>query len=417
MGFRDEDDATRARAEALQRELDDALRELGRMQISEREATAEAETLRGRVAELEKAQALLSPPAKPALPKRPSAGVRPLVMLAVVLLAALGGVLFVQDQKRQEQADAAAARRAVEMAAIARISEQQREARAAEEQRRAAEVAEPEPEVAAETEESSPAPERPMRHVEIEWPAKVLRAEGKSLRRGARCTVQASLESDGAEHLNASVDVTCGDEVLYRWADSLGSGMQMRDCNVGETPGSAGVFLHTLTCSDLGARTGRPQLSLDTEGHSAVVWREAAPTFRVELAVSGDGRAPGPPLGVQNEGAAAAFAPVVRTARVTNVSGSAPVARGAACEVRVEPRPGNQNCRTVLRCGTAILYGNRSSNGFNACELADGAFVRVRDDHTTAEGGDPRLDFDLAAGRIVVGDDDPTWEATLQLGR
>jgi hypothetical protein len=230
--------------------------------------------------------------------------------------------------------------------------------------------------------------------------------------------VQARLESGGAS-LDAAVDVTCGDEVLYRWSQPLGSGMQMRDCSLGESAGPDDTFLHRLTCSDLGARTGRPQLSLDTGGHTAAIWSEAAPSFRVELAVSGDGRAPGPALAVGDTGAGSpSFAPMDLPARVTGVTGTAPVARGAACRVRIDPSPGRQNCRTEVRCGAAVLYGDRASNGFNACEIAGGAVVRARDDRGTDEGGtDPRLDLELPARRVVVSDGNPAYEVTLTLAR
>ena len=408
MGFRDDDDATRARADALQRELDDALRELGRLQLSRLEASSEADALRKRVAELEKTRAAVAPP-----PRR--SGVVGLAVLATVLAGVVGGVLAYRGGEAgrvDEEHAALHARQQQEEAERARAEAEEQARRAAE----AATVAQPAPEV--EPEEPVPAaPAVPPRHVELTWAARVLRAEGKPLRRGTRCTVQAQLDSDGAADLHAQVDVVCGDETLYRWSAPLGSGMQMRDCSVGETPAAGGAFLHRLTCSDLGARTGRPQLSLDTDGHSAAVWSEAAPSFRVELAVTGDGRAPGPPLVAAHDGPPAGFAPVDRTARVTAVTGEAPVARGAACRVRVEPTPGNQNCRVEVRCGATVLYGSRASNGFNQCEHAAGQFVRVRDDRTTAQGGDPRMELDLAARRLVVGDEGPEYEVTLSLAR
>ena len=43
--------------------------------------------------------------------------------------------------------------------------------------------------------------------------------------------------------------------------------------------------------------------------------------------------------------------------------------------MRIDPSPGRQNCRTEVRCGAAVLYGDRASNGFNACEIAGGAVV------------------------------------------
>lgn len=413
MGFRDDRDATRARAEALQRELDDALKELGRLQISHLEASEEAETLRKRVEELEKTRRALPRPAGG------FSGVWAFVAMGVAVVVVSGATLLYllprSDDTRAQAAVEAANQRAAESAHEARAAEERRaaeeEARLAAE-RAAAELAAPEP-----APQPEPAPAGPRRRVELTWPAKVVRAEGKALRRGARCSVQARLESDGSS-LDAEVDVTCGGEVLYRWAQPLGSGMQMRDCSVSETAGPDDTFLHRLTCSDLGARTGRPQLSLDTGGHTAAVWSEAAPSFRVELAVSGDGRAPGPALGVGDgaDGRASSFAPVDRAARVTRVSGTPPVTRGVSCRVRIDPSAGRQNCRTEVRCGATVLYGDRASNGFNACELADGGVVRARDDRGTDEGGsDPRLELDLPARRVVVSDGAPAYEVTLTL--
>lgn len=109
-----------------------------------------------------------------------------------------------------------------------------------------------------------------------------------------------------------------------------------------------------------------------------------------------------------------AFAPVVRTGRVTSATGATSVQEGAACTVRVwSASSGPLNCKIHVRCGDSTLYGPGS---YAVCGM-DGAMPDVAIDEdpsgaaTANDRGDPRLEMRLMAGRVVVSDGPPPEKA------
>lgn len=95
MAFRDETEALQARADTLQRDLDQAHKEIGRLQVEHREATDEATKLRDQVAAFE---------ARSGAPPRSKV---PLMVVALlVLLGVIGGFVFVRGGAQQAQFDA-----------------------------------------------------------------------------------------------------------------------------------------------------------------------------------------------------------------------------------------------------------------------------------------------------------------------
>jgi hypothetical protein len=267
----------------------------------------------------------------------------------------------------------------------------------------------------------SPATAAPLdRHASARWTGVVKTARGRVLAAGAPCTVSGDFTSDGTSRVTADVNVECGGSALYRWADALGSGMEMRQCDVWEGPGDApGTYHYRLGCQDQGVRSGgRPQMTVDTLSRSVVVFQDAPPAWRVEIEVPqfSDPR-PGPPLYVGNTLTALPFERTEeRTGRVTVVVGAAPAPARAPCTVRVSPSGPRYNCRVEVVCGGTPIYG-ASDFGFTSCELEDGRAVRAHDPVGSATEGDPMLTMDLSAGSVVVSDDPPTgtWSVTVAL--
>lgn len=83
------------------------------------------------------------------------------------------------------------------------------------------------------------------------------------------------------------------------------------------------------------------------------------------------------------------------------VSGGTPelMAEGETCSVEVTPvRAGPFDCRVEVRCGDRTIYGATADTGFVRC----GGRAIVRDVHFSARDGDPAMELDLTARRVVV---------------
>jgi hypothetical protein len=102
-------------------------------------------------------------------------------------------------------------------------------------------------------------------------------------------------------------------------------------------------------------------------------------------------------------------------ASVSEVSGAAPVARGAACRVELDwnsdPMEG---CRALVRCGDTRLYGDVGT-GFFDCTVDALGLVHGQDANATSDGGDPRLVVDRATHALTISDDAPAWSVTIAL--
>ena len=89
-----------------------------------------------------------------------------------------------------------------------------------------------------------------------------------------------------------------------------------------------------------------------------------------------------------------------RKGKVTAVTGNAPVAAGASCEVSLLPVWGKPSCRARVRCGEETLYGNGNS-GWLDCVVVDGKPTRATD---AVQDTDPAAELDLTAGKVTVDD-------------
>jgi hypothetical protein len=88
---------------------------------------------------------------------------------------------------------------------------------------------------------------------------------------------------------------------------------------------------------------------------------------------------------------------------------------GGSCSVEVSAADGAfLNCRIRIRCNGDLVYG-LSGAGFNNCRRDGALFIFAHDHNGTRRDGDPRMFFDLRAGRIIISDDDPDVEVLVDL--
>lgn len=108
-------------------------------------------------------------------------------------------------------------------------------------------------------------------------------------------------------------------------------------------------------------------------------------------------------------------APVVHRGRVIAARGPTVARVGDTCTVEVTRTDGAySNCRLRVRCREDLVYG-LSGAGYNHCRVEGDELVFAQDADGTRRDGDPRLYFDLRAGRVIVSDDDPDVEVLIDL--
>ncbi len=107
--------------------------------------------------------------------------------------------------------------------------------------------------------------------------------------------------------------------------------------------------------------------------------------------------------------------PVLYRGRVVAARGPTVARTGDSCIVEVQEADGLYlNCRIRIRCHGDLVYG-LSGAGFNNCRRTGDDFVFAHDSSGTRRDGDPRMFFDLEAGRVIVSDDDPDEEVLVDL--
>ncbi|HEY8429156.1 MAG TPA: hypothetical protein VIL20_12305 [Sandaracinaceae bacterium] len=107
--------------------------------------------------------------------------------------------------------------------------------------------------------------------------------------------------------------------------------------------------------------------------------------------------------------------PVLYRGRVVAARGPTIPRAGDICTVEVVATDGVfLNCRIRVRCQDDLVYG-LSGAGYNNCRRDGDRFVFAHDSRGTRGDGDPRMFFDLEAGRVIVSDDDPDVEVLVDL--
>jgi hypothetical protein len=268
MGYREERDALRARAEGLEQDLAQVRGDLGRAEEELRRSADPRERIERLERDLAAAQQALgdlkAELAGAPRPARPAARVGVLVCGSAVAMAAVSGAAFLVTARAPRPAPI--------------------EVRTQPAFPHPAPIPVPTPIEAQRGPAEPPAAEAPRRTQEARWPAAVKSATGLPLRSGARCEVRATLSGDGTTLSVGDVDVRCGDRTLYRSKDEL-EGISMTSSRAAEQKGSQpGTLRYALVYYDTGDRTGpKSQISLSTEAKQAKIWTTTLPSFQVEL--------------------------------------------------------------------------------------------------------------------------------------
>ncbi len=363
MTYRTDDDAQRARADALERDRDAARGEVDRLREQRLRNEVELDQLRRAVH-----------PTRTGNPARTIAIVGGLFVggIAVIVVAgAVAGVFFV-------------ARRAVPTQSMP------------------VEMQAPDPGSAAAPVE--------MRPVDATWDAEIVSSTGSALPVGLRCRLYARIEQylggsagaySGGSNRLSRVTVECPTRLLYEASDL--QGRDSVEWHAFEEPADrAGTQRYGLDFSDFQGDASR--VSVSTLARTASVWSDGPPAFRVELSVdelSGvvESRTlPGAQRGPM-------FRPVRGEARIAQVRGNSIVTRGALCDFEVRPTwSGSTNCRIFVRCGRTVLYG-AGTNGYGRCTVDGDRVVRAEDDGFTPHDMDPEIRLDLVDGTGLVRDE------------
>jgi len=367
MTFRDDKDAKTEHAETLEKELAGAREELARTQA--RIAELEAEVLGLRQAPPPSAPATPSAPTPPASPGTRSG------MLAFAVVAC-GFVALVSAATVFRTPTAAPVPLREPAAAPAKIAA---------------------PRVV------DSVFHRPARATTATWPSRVKASHGATVGVGvgAACSLEAALEEHDDDIHVAGISIRCGATNVYDSRSDApaghSAGGRAREA-LGGTDGSAVVFLDFHECGG-GAS---PEVSVDTEKHTASLWRYETPSFRLDLTMPAASTAvpSGPLLDITRVG-------VHRGARVVAASTPAPATVGARCDVRVAPRYGEM-CDVYVGCGGVDVYGRWPFSSSGHCNAADALKTNVpldvADDDVSAVDHDPRLEIHLGAGTVTIAD-------------
>lgn len=107
--------------------------------------------------------------------------------------------------------------------------------------------------------------------------------------------------------------------------------------------------------------------------------------------------------------------PLSYPGRVVAARGPTMAENGGRCTIEVQEADGTYlNCRIRIRCNGDLVYG-LSGAGFNNCRREGERFVFAHDSSGTRRDGDPRMFFDLIAGRVIISDDDPDVEVLVDI--
>lgn len=252
----------------------------------------------------------------------------------------------------------------------------------------------------------------------IRWNSKVRSATGINIPAGSECRIEGSFTSNGTLLIRSDIEVWCGDKLVYEKGAYTGPEAVV---SVDEYASAGSSFVYNLDVEDLHrpAFDKRSMASIDTEAHLAIISRDVSDPFQLELEVnpvSVPTASSGPLFNLLRPSNTVPSARLARSAHVVNATGSAPVASGEKCSVKVipaTPRSG-WSCRTFIRCGDKAIYGEQRT-GYAECSGNDDS-LQIRDLGNTLEDGDAKLEADFSKGKILLSDNDTTvWSVTLQL--
>jgi hypothetical protein len=378
LDYRDEGLVLRERVQTLEVELERARDALDRREQELRDAQA---TIRRMEGELRAAGLAPRPVARPA----------PYVFAALVVLVVASAAAFLLSKAPSPASKATT----VEAKAPAPQS--------------AAATALPQEAAAVSAAVAVPPPSLPIdpRRLAVSWPATIVERKGDAPA-GTACTIDAKLMMRASGLASELLTVTCGGKVVHRSSDSM-SGMSSFHSSFEERPGGEpGTNEYALVYSDIGARTGRSQLVIDSAKGRGAVWID--PFFRVDFALA--------KWSVPVHAEPFRLTPALRVAaaKVVEVSGKSPVAVGSTCRVLAWGAEA-KHCGAEVRCGKNVLFGE-GEGGYASCAIVGGEIASVEDEHTSdEEGDDPAVRIDVPGKRVVVREQTATtsWSVTLSL--
>ncbi len=226
--------------------------------------------------------------------------------------------------------------------------------------------------------------------------ASVRSARGVALTPGNACEVRGAVidTTNVSEGSPEQLRVACGNTVLYDTSEPF-AGLSQSSASARYLPVPGGGTRALITAEDIGARSGRATLALDSwHGRAALTRTDGDPyevTLDVEVATQRFTRPSTPHTARDREAQSALL-------RVTASAGENVPAVGARCEVRLRgPDATDTFCHARVYC-EAPFY-----DGYSECADAPASFVDAR---PSSLDRDARIDLDLAAQTLSFFDTD-----------
>lgn len=336
MTYRDDREALKGRVEALERELADARRQ-GEEEGREA-AETQAEELQAKIGgvrrELDRMEAELRELRGDKAQEPSKVPVRLLALVPIVV--AIGGGFYVVFL-RGAPAVSRGTPEPAQVGTAAPVVEAPEPPKA---QPPAAPKSEPRPEPTSRLPTS--------RFAKARWRATVKSAQGAPFAAGSSCFVDATITTRETNTSVPELTVTCGTQVIYSSEESFNGVSQTGNDAIERMGATEEKSTFTLQYSDVGTRSGRAQIDLDSNHREAAVFRENIPRMRVELSLPVESEPTAPLAGAAQR--------LRRTGRVTEVSGAAPVKAGTECVLRAMPNGKQTTCVAEVRCGTTVLF-------------------------------------------------------------
>lgn len=238
--------------------------------------------------------------------------------------------------------------------------------------------------------------------VDLRWGAVVTDSRGINLPAGTSCEVRADVWTNASARRvrEARTVVSCAGRTLFE-SETESTSVQL------EQSGTPGAYRYGLRCNERAE-----DLVFQSSGEGASLSRDGRGAYRVDLDLDDtsdvwqDDPAFEPPPAPPDPGFDSI---VVRTGRVQSVDGESPVHVDDACTLRVRPiRTREDNCRVRLECANRSLFDAHAT-----CHAAGRAPMHA----TEMPENRPGLRMDLRIGIVRVSERGPgiPYEATVRL--
>lgn len=387
MGFRDDNEALRARTKAAEDRAQRAETERERMERELAEAKANDEADAKRIAELEKRLARLDPRSAEASKQQAAARMRMMLVGVVTAVVLVVGVLvFFLVSAGAAKHEAAAVASAVDSSE--------------------APVAVPPPPATVE-------PASPLERVRLG--GVVRSADGvEGLEEGDGCIADLGI-AEGWSQLQ--VRCGAGDRVatIYDGGQAPAMGIIQVSDQVMEASTIPGYVTRMMSYSRTGQWSGpQPQIQIDPDQHAARIWLQGIEARDVLLHIESSDFGPGVKALSEHTTGTIARGTLAKLALQGDVPGALGELDTDDCVLRTEPVPrsgaGAHTVRFVARCGDRILYGAGRS-GWNPAP-ANGEIVGpVEDPNMSATDTDPAMTFTGDTLTLV----EPQWRVVFDI--